>query len=161
MIRRTSLLVALAIVPVFSSAKTVYSGEFDYHYFKSPEQYFSGQNATEVARMCDSGEHASNDDLAQCSHRKFDHAARELAKNLQLAKSRIGHNDKSLKADGEPLALPYFVKSQDAWTQYRDNDCYTETYMMGEAAERYIFFWECMANITQDRVKELQEILKD
>jgi uncharacterized protein YecT (DUF1311 family) len=161
MIRRTSFIVALAIAPVIAPAKTVYSGEFDYHYFKSPEQHFSGHSAADVARMCDTGEHASNDDLAQCSHRKFNHAAGELDKNLKLAKSKVGKNDKSLKAEGEPLALPYFLKSQDAWTQYRDNECYTETYMMGEAAERYIFFWECMANITLDRVKELREVLKD
>ncbi|MGF6920948.1 lysozyme inhibitor LprI family protein [Paraburkholderia sp. 40] len=161
MIHRTSLILALTIAPIIAPAKTVYSGKFDYHYFKSPDQYFSGHSAADVAHMCDTGEHASNDDLAQCSHRKFDHAARALDKILRSAKSKIGGNDSSLKAEGEPLALPYFLKSQDAWAQYRDNECYTETYMMGEAAERYIFFWECMANITRDRVKELQEVLRD
>jgi uncharacterized protein YecT (DUF1311 family) len=45
--------------------------------------------------------------------------------------------------------------------QYRDSECYTETYMMGEAAERYIFFWECMTSITKNRVKEVQELLKN
>ncbi|TKC80252.1 DUF1311 domain-containing protein [Trinickia terrae] len=58
-------------------------------------------------------------------------------------------------------ASPYSEKAQNAWATYRDNECYSETYSMGEAAERYIFFWECMANITQSRVKELDELLKD
>lgn len=111
--------------------------------------------------MCDAGDHASNDDLAQCSHLKFERVNHELDRKLQLARAALEHSDKSLKAEGEPLASPYFVKSQSAWVQYRDNECYTETYMMGEAAERYIFFWKCMINITQKRVKEVQELLKN
>ena len=161
MIHRTRFLIAFALVPVFASAKTVYSGEFDYHYFKSPEQYFSGRTAAQISRMCDTGEHANNDDLAQCSHLKFNRTSGELEKRLSAVKSKIERNDKSLKTEGEPLASPYFGKAQTAWVTYRDNECYSEAYMMGEAAERYIFFWECMANITQNRVKELDELLKD
>ncbi|QYD69149.1 DUF1311 domain-containing protein [Paraburkholderia edwinii] len=161
MIRRTSFLVALTAVPIFASAKTIYSGEFDYHSFKPAEAYFAGRSASEVARMCETGEHASNEDLAQCSHLKFEQVRHELSRNLQAARSEIERNDKSLKAEGEPLALPYFVKSQNDWMQYRDSECYTETYMMGEAAERYIFFWECMTSITKNRVREVQELLKN
>jgi uncharacterized protein YecT (DUF1311 family) len=161
MIRRTSVLVVLACMPIFPPAKTIYSGDFDYHFFKSAEEYFSGKTRSEVASMCDTGDHATNDDLAQCSHLKFERANRELDRNLKSAKAKVERNDKLLKAEGEPLALPYFVKSQSDWAKYRDGECYTETYMMGEAAERYIFFWECMANITQNRVKEVQELLKN
>ncbi len=110
--------------------------------------------------MCNTGEHASNDDLAQCSHLKFNYASSQLEKKLKAIRSRSENNDKSLKTDGEPPSSPYFEKAQAAWTTYRDNECYSETYSMGAAAERYIFFWECMANITKSRVKELDELLK-
>ena len=161
MILRTKFSILLALLPIVASAKTVYSGEFDYRYFKSPEVYFSGRSGAQVARMCDTGEHASNDDLAQCSHLKFDQVSIQLEKRLKAVNSKIKSGDKSLKGSGEPLASPYFEKAQSAWAIYRDNECYGETYSMGEAAERYIFFWECMANITKSRVEELDELLKD
>ncbi|MCC8404932.1 DUF1311 domain-containing protein [Paraburkholderia sp. MMS20-SJTN17] len=66
-----------------------------------------------------------------------------------------------VKASGDPVASPYFEKAQSGLTSYRDNECYSEVYAMGEAAEREIFFWECMANITDSRVKELEELLKN
>lgn len=161
MIHLTKLLCALALLPVVSSAKTIYSGEFDYHDFKSPEASFAGRSATDVARMCNSGEHASNDDLGQCSHLKFDRAAGQLENRLRAVTAKFQSVDKSLKATGEPIALPFFEKAQSGWVTYRDNECYGETYSMGEASERYIFFWECMANITDSRVKELDELLKN
>jgi uncharacterized protein YecT (DUF1311 family) len=150
-----------AILPVFASAKTIYSGEFDHHYLKSPEADFSERPAAEVARMCDSGEHASNDDLAQCSHLRFNKASSRLEKSLKAVRLMNAKGDKSLKASGNPLASPYFEKAQSAWASYRDNECYSEIYTMGEAAEREIFFGECMANITDSRVKELDELLKN
>ncbi|WP_321945494.1 MULTISPECIES: lysozyme inhibitor LprI family protein [unclassified Paraburkholderia] len=161
MIRHTDILCALAILPIFASAKTVYSGEFDYHYFKSPEAYFSGRSAAEVAHMCDSGEHASNEDLGQCSHLKFNKSSNQLDKRLKTVRLMNEKGDKSLKTTGDPAASPYFEKAQNAWYTYRDNECYSETYAMGEAAEREIFFWECMANITNSRVKELDDLLKN
>ncbi|RFU47639.1 lysozyme inhibitor LprI family protein [Paraburkholderia sp. DHOC27] len=159
MIRHTRFLYLLALLPVFSIAKTVYSGEFDYHYFKSPEAYFSGRTAAEVARMCNSGEHASNDDLAQCSHLKFNKTSRRLESNLKAVRMKNASVDKSLRASGNPQASPFFEKAQSAWEAYRDNECYSETYAMGGAAEREIFFWECMASITDSRVKELDQLL--
>ncbi len=110
--------------------------------------------------MCDTGEHASNEDLAQCSHLKFNKASSQLETRLSAMRSRSEKGDESLKAEGEPASSPYFERAQRAWSTYRDNECYSETYSMGEAAERYIFFWECMADVTQSRVKELDELLK-
>ena len=161
MILRTKFLILFALLPIVASAKTVYSGEFDYHYFQSPEVYFSGRSAAQVAQMCDTGEHASNDDLAQCSHLKFDQVNIRLEQRFKAVSSKVKSGDKSINASGEPLASPYFEKAQSAWAIYRDNECYGESYSMGEAEERYIFFWECMANITKSRVEELDELLKD
>jgi uncharacterized protein YecT (DUF1311 family) len=160
MIRPTKSLVLFALVPALVFAKSIYSGKFDYHEFKTPEQSFAGRTAAEIAHTCDTGDHATNDDLAQCSHMKFNHASVELGKELRAVRKRIARNDEALQAQGEPLALPFFNQAHDSWVKYRDNECYSETYMMGEAAERYIFFWECMATITQHRVKELAAMLK-
>jgi uncharacterized protein YecT (DUF1311 family) len=161
MILRTSAVIILAVVPVFVFAKTIYSGEFDYREFRSPEQSFSGKTPAEITRMCNTGEHASNDDLAQCSHLKFNRASRDLNRKLILMRKAIAADDVRLKDQGEPLAMPFFNQTQESWSKYRDSECYTETYMMGEAAERYIFFWECMATITQARVKEITDLLKN
>ncbi len=162
MIRRISMLIALAICPVFVSAKTIYSGEFDYRQFKSSNSYFSGQSAAKVAHLCKSGEHASNEDLAQCSHRDFESAVARLNEKLRVAASLVERNDKLLKEEDEnPLALPYFDKAESAWVQYRDSACYAETYMMGEAAERYINFWGCMKQYTDDRISAIDRMLKD
>lgn len=161
MIHRTKLLCTLALLPILASAKTIYSGEFDYRDFKSPETTFAGRPAAEVARMCESGEHASNDDLGQCSHLKFNRANALMEQKLRALTARIRNVDPSLKASGEPTALPYFEKAQSAWASYRDSECYGETYSMGEASERYIFFWECMASITERRTKELEEVLNN
>lgn len=161
MIRLTKIICLVALLPVVASAKTVYSGEFDYHEFESPKVFFAGRKAADVSRMCDTGEHASNDDLAQCSHLKFNNADSLLDRKLKAIRHKNGKGDEALKAEGEPLSSTYFEKAQSAWAAYRDNECYGEAYSMGEAAERYIFFWECMANITQSRVKELDELLKN
>jgi uncharacterized protein YecT (DUF1311 family) len=161
MILRTSAVIVLAVAPAFAFSKTIYSGEFDYREFRSPEQYFSGKTPTEITRMCNTGEHTSNDDLAQCSHLKFNRASRDLNRKLILMRKAIAADDVHLKDQGEPLAMPFFNQTQESWTKYRDSECYTETYMMGEAAERYIFFWECMATITQTRVKEITDLLKN
>jgi uncharacterized protein YecT (DUF1311 family) len=161
MILPTKALILLALVPALACAKSIYSGKFDYREFKPPEQSFVGRTPADIARMCDTGEHASNDDLAQCSHMKFNRASVELSRELRAVQKGIARNDTVLRNQGEPLALPFFNQAQDSWVKYRDNECYTETYMMGEAAERYIFFWECMATITQHRVKELVDMLKN
>jgi uncharacterized protein YecT (DUF1311 family) len=158
---KLTLLLSLIALSDIAVASTVYSGEFDYHDFKSPEASFAGRSAAEMARLCDSGEQASNDELAQCSHLKFNRANSQLDKKLKAVTSKIEGVDKPLKSNGEPVAFPFFKKAQSAWATYRDNECYSETYSMGEATERYIVFWQCMTKITQSRVKELDELLKD
>ena len=158
MIQRTKFLFMLTLLPVAAFGKTVYSGEFDYHYFESPQVYFKGRTAAELARLCDGRDNATNDDLAQCSHQKFVRLNSELNGRLKAMREKLANRDKSLTADGEPKAMPYFEKAQSSWAGYRDNECYSETYVMGEAAERDIFFWECMAGITVEEVMEKIQI---
>lgn len=143
------------VLSVAASAKTIYSGEFDYTKFEPSSIYFTGRTPAEISRLCKTGEHAGTMDISECAHRDYESANRDLQNKLKALRPEIEQNDKSLKADGEPLALPYFVKSQEAWAQYRESDCYYETYMLGEASMRYITFWDCMTRITKSRLDEL------
>ncbi|TKC91154.1 DUF1311 domain-containing protein [Trinickia terrae] len=143
-------------------AATAYSGEFDYMQFQPSATYFSGHTDTEIAHLCKTGEHASNEDLTQCSHREFERVSAQLARKLKAVQSQIERNDKALKDNhAEPLAMPYFAKSDAAWVQYRDSQCYAETYMLGEASERYINFWQCMTSVTRTRIRELDTVLRN
>jgi uncharacterized protein YecT (DUF1311 family) len=162
--RHTSLLLsALGLAAcVQAQAETVYSGEFDYRQFQPSAAYFSGHTDSEITRFCKTGEKASGDDLAQCAHREFERVSARLDSKESAAKRSIALNDKALNENSqEPLAMPYFVNSSAAWVQYRDNQCYAETYMLGEASERYTRFWHCMASITKIRVEELESFLKN
>lgn len=162
MIRRTKILLLFLLAPALSAAETRYSGEFDYRNFESSHSYFSGRAETQVEHLCKTGEHASTQDLEQCEHREFEHANAQLDVQLKAMSSLVERSDQFLKKyGGKPSSAPYFSTAQDAWLKYRDNECYTETYMMGEAAERYIHFWDCMATMTNNRAKELKQVLKD
>ena len=94
-------------------------------------------------------------DISECAHRDYESANINLENRLKTLRSEIEDDDKSLQAETEPLALPYFLKSQDAWAQYRESYCYYETYALGEASIRYINFWNCMSRITRSRLEEL------
>jgi uncharacterized protein YecT (DUF1311 family) len=141
---------------------TVYLGEFDYTQFQPSAEYFSGHTDSEIARLCTSDQHASNDDLAQSAHRQFERADARLGSREMAASTLIIRSDDALKGNHqEPLAMPYFSKSHAAWMQYRDNQCYAEVYMLGEASDRYTRFWQCMTDITNARAKELESILQN
>ncbi|MGF6484971.1 lysozyme inhibitor LprI family protein [Paraburkholderia sp. JPY419] len=162
MTHHTKLIAAIAFWPIFSIAATVYSGGFDYKQIQSSATYFSGHSEKEIDHLCKSGEHATNDDLAQCQHREFERAKVRLDDKLKAVTARFERGDNFLKTyDEKPLAMPYFVSAQVSWMKFRDSQCYAETYMMGEAAERDIYFWGCMTDITQTRVNELAKLLKD
>lgn len=144
-----------------AAASTVYSGEFDYRNFKPAASYFKGHSAAEIDRLCKTGEHASTDDIAQCQHREFEQVSAQLDRKLEQATSVVARSDKSREANGgRPVASLYFSSSQEAWVRYRDDACYAEAYMMGEATERYINFWACMAKATKKRIAEVDDILK-
>jgi uncharacterized protein YecT (DUF1311 family) len=152
---KSALCLAPCVLSVAVSAKTIYSGEFDYRKFEPSSVYFTGRTPAEISELCRTGEDAGTMDMSECAHRDYENANRDLQNKLKVLRSEVDENDKSLKASGEPLALPYFVKSQAAWAQYRESDCYSETYMLGEASMRYIKFWDCMTRITKSRLDEL------
>jgi len=142
------------VAPV--SAKTRYSGEFDYHDFEPSAVYFHGRTRAEIDHLCKTAEHASTEDLEECEHRGFERAVDALNRKVTALTAQIKKNDEQYaKPDDEPVALPSFLKSQAAWVQYRDNYCYSAAYDMGPGSEKYIRFFICMSDMTRARTKEL------
>jgi len=146
----------LLSVSTATFAKTRYSGEFDYKSYRPSAVHFAGRTRAEVDAMCNTGEHAGTEDIEQCGHRDFERATRALNQAVAALTVEYRKDDADLTREGEPAALPYFLKAQAAWIEYRDNSCYSSAYEMGEASLKYIEFWYCMATRTNERVKELR-----
>lgn len=144
----------------FSSAaafgKTIYSVPFDYTKATPSSVYFSGKSRVEIDHLCKTGEHASTADIAACSQRDFESAVAQLNSTIKSTEAGLKTNDVDLKIADNPVALPYFTKAQRAWQEYRDNQCYSETYSLGEASMRYMTFWDCMTRITKERISDLK-----
>jgi uncharacterized protein YecT (DUF1311 family) len=157
MMRRIKIIILLLCFALSGGALsgTRYSGEFDYRNFKPSTKFFSGRTASEIAHLCATSEHASTEDLEQCSHMKFERADKKLREELATIASQLKKADLEAKSEDEPQALPYFSRSQTAWVNYRDNYCYGYVYALGPASTRYINFWECMAATTGSRVEQL------
>ncbi|WP_322045673.1 lysozyme inhibitor LprI family protein [Paraburkholderia sp. J67] len=145
----------LLAVSLATSAETRWSGTFDYQKFQPSAEYFQGRTAAQVDHLCKTGEHAGTEDMEECGHRDFERATRKLNKIIASITAGIKKNDIELARDNQPEALPYFLKAETAWRQYRDNTCYSGAYEIGEASLKYIDFWHCMATMTQDHAKEL------
>jgi uncharacterized protein YecT (DUF1311 family) len=94
--------------------------------------------------------------MEECEHREFERAVDALNRKVMALTAQIKKNDNQYaKPDDEPVALPYFLKSQAAWTEYRDNYCYSAAYDMGEGSEKYLRFFMCMSGMTKARTNEL------
>ncbi|MGF6698627.1 uncharacterized protein YecT (DUF1311 family) [Paraburkholderia sp. MM5496-R1] len=152
-------LVLISTLPFLDSivlGKTIYSVRFDYKKATPSSVYFTGKSREEIDRLCKTGEHASTADIAACSQRNFEQISAQLNSTIKPLETELRKGDVDLKADNNPVALPYFEKGQRAWVQYRDNQCYAETYSLGEASMRYMTFWDCMARITKGRISDLK-----
>lgn len=147
---------ALYFLDSTALCKTIYSVQFDYKKVTPSSVYFSGKSQKEIDRLCRTGEHASTADIAACSQRDFEKISAQLNSAIRSLEAGYRKGDVDLKADNNPVALPYFEKGQSAWTGYRDNQCYAETYSLGEASMRYMTFWDCMARITKERISDLK-----
>ncbi|MBN3805554.1 DUF1311 domain-containing protein [Paraburkholderia sp. Ac-20336] len=143
----------------FAYGKTVYSVPFDYEKFPSSSIHFTGNIPKEIDHFCQTAKHASNDDIAACEQRDFEHLNSELSSRYSQVLKEIKEIDKESRASGDPLAEPAFISAQDNWIKYRDSYCYAYVYAMGEASARYIYFWDCMKGATQDRIKQLEKFL--
>lgn len=149
-------IVVFALSPI-ANGKTVYSVPFDYTKFPSSSVHFQGKSIKEIDRLCRTGENASTDDAAACEQRDFERLKSRLNATYTKVLSSIKESDKELAESNDPLATPDFVGAQENWSRYRDRYCYAYVYALGEASGRYIYFWNCMKGITQDRIKQLEK----
>ncbi|MBC8748670.1 MULTISPECIES: lysozyme inhibitor LprI family protein [Paraburkholderia] len=147
---------ALPFLDPVALGKTIYSVQFDYKKATPSSVYFTGKSREEIDRLCRTGEHASTADIAACSQRNFERISAQLNSTVKSLEAEFRKDDVDLRADNNPVALPYFEKGQSAWVEYRDNQCYAETYSLGEASMRYMTFWDCMARITKERISDLK-----
>lgn len=150
------LVVTSLLINASALGKTIYSVSFDYKKATPSSIYFSGKSGAEIDHLCKTGEHASTTDIAACGQRNFERNSAQLNETVSSLESGFKADDVDLKADGNPVALPYFEKAQSAWGEYRDNQCYAETYSLGEASMRYTTFWDCMSRITEERIVDLK-----
>ncbi|APA88827.1 DUF1311 domain-containing protein [Paraburkholderia sprentiae WSM5005] len=152
----TCTIAALVSSPT-AHGKTVYSVPFDYKKFPPSSSYFQGKSLEEIDRLCKTGDGASTDDAAACEQRNFERSNSRLNATYAKILSSIRASDKESAADDDPLAAPDFVGAQENWSRYRERYCYAYVYALGEASGRYIYFWNCMKDITQDRIKQLEK----
>ncbi|NML30217.1 lysozyme inhibitor LprI family protein [Paraburkholderia antibiotica] len=139
--------------------KTIYSVTFDYRAIPSSSIYFTGKTPQQIDRLCKTGEHASNADLAACEQRDFERLSQDLNSTYSKILGKVKEADEESKESGDPLAGPDFIGAQDNWVKYRDNYCYAYVYAIGEASARYIDFWGCMKELTLDRTRQLEKFL--
>ncbi|SDR51164.1 Uncharacterized conserved protein YecT, DUF1311 family [Paraburkholderia fungorum] len=131
---------------------------FDYREFVPSAAYFSGHTRVEIDLLCNTGKNASTSDLEVCGERRFEQTSAELEVTVKSIEKAYRNGDVALKADDDPIASAYFVKAQKAWQDYRENQCYVETYSLAVASMRYMTFWDCMARIAKERIIDLQSI---
>src|SRR5579864_5318265 len=149
--------ISIGAMLIFASsvfAQSIYSGTFDYTKAEPATKYFSGKSLSDIDSYCKT-DSLPTEEAWQCSHFHFEHANAALNRQVAVVAAELKKNDRELKADGYPLALPYFNKAQQDWQSFRDSECYSDTYSLGQASMRYMVFWDCMTRITKSRLDEL------
>ncbi|MGF6574067.1 uncharacterized protein YecT (DUF1311 family) [Paraburkholderia sp. GAS333] len=139
--------------PIANSA-SIYGTAFDYRKAEPAIIQFPGKTSQQIAEHCKS-ESLGTMELTTCAQFKFETARATLAKTVEATEKEIDQSDVELRKDHNPIALPYFKQAQSHWQNYRDNQCYANTYEIGEASIRFIDFWTCMEIITKARIDEL------
>lgn len=148
------LIVLCAIWHAANASSSIYGSEFDYTKAKPAREYFSGKSNEQIALYCKK-EMLGTTDSAACAQFRYEVVANALGKRISVIEKTLQDDDKENVANGEPAALPFFKKSQMNWALYRDNDCYSDVYSVGQASLRFIDFWDCMSRITKNRLDEL------
>lgn len=148
---------AILLSGTLAFAQTRWSGRFNYHDFQSSANYFYGLNNAQIDHICKTGDGAGTEAMEQCQHRDFERANNALNKEVAYVTETIIKDDKEyIVPSGQPAALPYFLKSQAAWSDFRDNSCYSGAYESGERSLKYIAFWYCMTQRTKARIEDLR-----
>ncbi|WP_085481229.1 lysozyme inhibitor LprI family protein [Paraburkholderia susongensis] len=151
--------ISIGAMLIFASlvfGQSIYSGPFDYTKVKPAEIFFSGKSPLDIKVHCKT-DSLSTEEAWQCSHFQFEQASVALNRQVAVIAAELKKNDRDLKAGGYPLALPFFKKAQEYWKSFRDNECYSDTYSLGQASMRDMVFWDCMTRITTNRLDELKK----
>lgn len=155
MTRATSAMVALLVIANAAYASSsIYGPAFDYKKAKPASVYFSGETREQVEAYCKK-EMLGTMDLSACAQFRYEVTIAALNKRVAAVEKILEDDDKENDAYGQPAALPFFKKAQANWALYRDNDCYSDTYSVGQASLHFVYFWDCMTRITKSRLDEL------
>lgn len=135
-------------------SSSIYGSSFDYRKARPARAYFSGKNREQVAAYC-KNEMLGTMDLAACSQFRYEVTLEALNKRILEVEKLLRADDKYNREYDQPSSLPFFKKSQSSWEIYRDNNCYADVYSVGQASLHFVYFWDCMDRITENRLKEL------
>ncbi|HEX7906908.1 MAG TPA: lysozyme inhibitor LprI family protein [Paraburkholderia sp.] len=155
MMRATSLFAALFLTAQAAYPSTsIYGSTFDYKKARPASVYFSGKSPVEIASYCKS-ESLGTMDLSACAQFGYEGVVKTLNKKVAEIEKATKRYDLEHRANGEPEALPFFEKAQVNWQLYRNNNCYSEVYQVGQASLHFVYFWDCMTRMTKNRFDEL------
>jgi uncharacterized protein YecT (DUF1311 family) len=137
-------------------SSSIYGSSFDYRKARPARAYFSGKNREQVTSYC-KNKMLGTMDLAACSQFRYEVTVEVLDKRILEVEKILQADDKDNRSYDQPSSLPFFKKSQSSWEIYRDNNCYTDVYSVGQASLHFVDFWDCMTRITENRLKELSK----
>jgi uncharacterized protein YecT (DUF1311 family) len=116
--------------------------------------YFSGKTYEQIASYC-KNKMLGTMDLSACAQFRYERTIEALNKKVTEIKNFTRNFDREHQANGEPEALLFIEKAQSNWILYRDSECYSEIYQVGQASLHFVYFWDCMTRMTKNRLVEL------
>jgi uncharacterized protein YecT (DUF1311 family) len=142
------------------SSTSIYGSAFDYKKARPANAYFAGKSPAEIVSYCKK-ENIGTMDLSACAQFRYEGLVDILNEKVAEIKRITSDYDREHRENGEPEALPFFERAQADWQLYRDNNCYSEVYQVGQASLHFVYFWDCMARMTKSRLDELTKPNKD
>lgn len=160
--RHISFLFVLALATSAVSGEPGRSGAFDYKKAHSSRSFFAPKSDAEITLYCKQND-LPTIEIWQCSHFAFEQVDANLRKRIAYLSAQRRKSDSELRRDGDdsPAALPWFERANRSWVEFRANECYYDTYSLGQASMRYMVFWDCMTRITKNRLAELNRTDSD
>jgi len=155
MLKIVEILIILSLFTrVAHPSTSIYGSAFDYKNAFPSTRYFPGKTHEQVAAYCRQ-ELLGTMELFSCAQFDYERAVDRLIGRIHVIEEVLKADDIEHEKNGEPAALPYFRRSQTHWELYRDNNCYSDTYSVGQASLHFVYFWDCMTRMTEARLDEL------
>lgn len=101
-------------------------------------------------------------DITICSGRTAKAADAAMAREYKVAMVILGNMDREIdrKYDKRPSYSAALLASQRAWLTFRDAQCVVEGYTARGGSMEPMFVNGCYEQVTRERTKQLQELLK-